>query len=31
VDQDVAYVLVVDVASGAEADVGRIAQRLRAL
>ncbi|MFH9013748.1 type II toxin-antitoxin system death-on-curing family toxin [Streptomyces sp. NPDC017943] len=30
-DQDVAYVLVVDVASGAETDVGRIAQRLRAL
>ncbi|GAA2246108.1 type II toxin-antitoxin system death-on-curing family toxin [Streptomyces indiaensis] len=31
VDQDVAYTLVVDVASGAEADVGRIAGRLREL
>ncbi|MFE0471570.1 type II toxin-antitoxin system death-on-curing family toxin [Streptomyces sp. NPDC058947] len=31
VDQDVAYTLVVDVASGAEAEVGRIAGRLREL
>ncbi|CAL9469028.1 type II toxin-antitoxin system death-on-curing family toxin [Streptomyces sp. enrichment culture] len=31
VDQDVAYTLVVDVASGAEAEVGRIAGRLRVL
>ncbi|MFF6913228.1 type II toxin-antitoxin system death-on-curing family toxin [Streptomyces sp. NPDC012466] len=31
VDQDAAYALVVDVASGAEAEVGRIAVRLRGL
>lgn len=31
VDQDVTYTLVVDVASGAETDVARIAQRLREL
>ncbi|MEU3848903.1 type II toxin-antitoxin system death-on-curing family toxin [Streptomyces sp. NPDC029554] len=31
VDQDVAYTLVVDVASGAETEVGRIAGRLREL
>ncbi|GGW77524.1 type II toxin-antitoxin system death-on-curing family toxin [Streptomyces lomondensis] len=31
VDQDMAYALVVDVASGAEAEVGGIAGRLRAL
>ncbi|MGJ3559831.1 type II toxin-antitoxin system death-on-curing family toxin [Streptomyces sp. INA 01156] len=31
VDQDVAYALVIDVASGAERDVGRIAERLRRL
>ncbi|MEU3932877.1 type II toxin-antitoxin system death-on-curing family toxin [Streptomyces sp. NPDC029044] len=30
-DQDTAYALVVDVASGAEAEVGRIAGRLRGL
>ncbi|MGI5449995.1 type II toxin-antitoxin system death-on-curing family toxin [Streptomyces sp. CA-243310] len=29
VDQDVAYALVIDVASGNEGDVGRIAERLR--
>ncbi len=31
VDQDTAYTLVVDVASGAESDVGEIARRLRRL
>ncbi|MGW5970548.1 type II toxin-antitoxin system death-on-curing family toxin [Streptomyces sp. NPDC055186] len=31
VDQDVAYALVIDVASGTERDVGRIAERLRRL
>ncbi|MEU0169546.1 hypothetical protein ABZ214_29515 [Streptomyces iakyrus] len=30
-DQDTAYALVVDVASGTEAEVGRIAGRLRGL
>ncbi|MFD5232603.1 type II toxin-antitoxin system death-on-curing family toxin [Streptomyces qaidamensis] len=30
-DQDTAYALVVDVASGAESEVGRIAERLRGL
>ncbi|EFE69202.1 type II toxin-antitoxin system death-on-curing family toxin [Streptomyces viridosporus] len=30
-DQDVVYTLVVEVASGAESDVGRIAERLRRL